>query len=62
MGFESEIVTVDDYGDIQTVATVLIAPVIIGLIVYNAKGLVENPVNDDAAKPVEFHENPLADN
>eukprot|EP01046_Picozoa_sp_COSAG06_P051942 COSAG06_NODE_8599_length_2118_cov_45.241768_2_plen_262_part_00 len=39
VGFDSEVITVDDYGLMQTVATVLIAPVVICLIAYNVKGL-----------------------
>ena len=48
VGFDAEVITVDDYGLIQTVATVLIAPVVIFLIAYNVKGL--NAVADDQAR------------
>jgi hypothetical protein len=58
VGFDSEVVTVDDYGLMQTVATVLIAPVIICLIAYNVKGLVAEA--GDTVRKQKMDENPLA--
>ena len=58
VGFDSEVVTVDDYGLMQTVATVLIAPVVICLIVYNVKGLAME--GDDTVREQEMDANPLA--
>ena len=48
------------YGDIQTVATVLLAPVIVFLIGYNVKGLVAS--GDENAQQLEenMDVNPLA--
>ena len=58
VGFDSEVVTVDDYGLMQTVATVLIAPVIICLIAYNVKGLAAEA--DDTVPEQDMVANPLA--
>ena len=58
VGFDSEVVTVDDYGLMQTVAIVLIAPVVICLIVYNVKGLAME--GDDTVHEQEMDANPLA--
>jgi hypothetical protein len=60
VGFDSEVVTVDDYGLMQTFATIVIAPVIICLIAYNVKGLaVEEDDPDDAVRDMDS--NPLAE-
>jgi hypothetical protein len=58
VGFDSEVVTVDDYGLMQTVATVLIAPVIICLIAYNVKGLAAEA--NDMVLEQDMDANPLA--
>eukprot|EP01043_Picozoa_sp_COSAG02_P043076 COSAG02_NODE_3721_length_6323_cov_3.825353_2_plen_1317_part_00 len=42
VGFGAEVITVDDYGMVQTVATVAIVPVILILIVHQIKGLRAN--------------------
>ena len=60
VGFGAEAVTIEDYDLIQTVATVLIAPVIICLIAYNVKGLASTVV-DDKMLEEEMDENPLAE-
>ena len=52
VGFDSEVVSVDDYGVMQTVATVLIAPLAIYLIAYNVKGLL-NVVEVDSETETE---------
>ena len=60
MGFDSETLQPEAYGDIQTVATALIAPVIVFIIGYNVKGLVAS--DDDNAQHLEesMDVNPLA--
>jgi hypothetical protein len=60
VGFDSETLQPEAYGDIQTVATALIAPVIVFLIGYNVKGLVAS--DDDNAQQLEesMDVNPLA--
>jgi hypothetical protein len=47
VGFDSEVVQPETYGDIQTVATALIVPVIVFMICYNVKGLAK--ISDDTA-------------
>ena len=58
VGFDSEVVTVDDYGLMQTVATVMFAPVIICLIAYNVKGLAAEA--NDTMLEQHMDANPLA--
>jgi hypothetical protein len=53
VGFDSEVVSVDDYGVMQTVATVLIAPLAIYLIARNVKGLLNVEVDSDDTLNVE---------
>jgi hypothetical protein len=60
VGFGAETVTIEDYGLIQTVATVLIAPVIICLVAYNIKRLGEIR-GDDKMLEEEVDENPLVE-
>jgi hypothetical protein len=59
VGFDGEAVTIEDYGLIQTVFTIMIAPVVICLIVYNAKQLHERPADAIVKSQLQMTENPL---
>jgi hypothetical protein len=54
VGFDSEVVTVDDYGSMQTIATISVAPVVICLIAYNVKGLAMKVQLESAYQPREM--------
>jgi hypothetical protein len=58
VGFDAEVIRVQDYGMIQAVATIIITPVIIYLIGRNLKGLRDATINDGET-PVVFT-NPFA--
>jgi hypothetical protein len=59
VGFDSETLQPEAYGDIQTVATVLIAPVIVFLIAYNVKGLGTSGDDDELDEDNIMDVNPL---
>ena len=64
VGFDGEVITLEDYGLIQTVATLFIVPVAIFLIVYNARGLkndLKSDINAEEPSAVENEVgNPMA--
>jgi hypothetical protein len=47
VGFDAEVIQVQDYGMIQAAATIIITPVIIYLIGRNLKGLRDGTINDE---------------
>jgi len=59
VGFDSETLQPEAYGDIQTVATALIAPVIVFLIAYNVKGLGTSGDDDELDEDNIMDVNPL---
>jgi hypothetical protein len=61
VGFDSETLQPEAYGDIQTAATALIAPVIVFLIAHNVKGLGASGGDINVEQEASTDVNPLHD-